>query len=379
MTDGSDRASTPAGWYDDGSGRQRYWDGETWTEYFADSYTANIGSTGLSHRLQALWGRWTSRERWVAIGSVAGTMLGIVGLIVPITVAVRGASVDTVGVDSQLGSDDGLLAADDVVEPVASGLSASAAGLTVEGDPETTWAVPVDAPWEELFGLHVCEAASNGALTTRGKADTAAAMAWVERYGEPTSPQELWATISNTAGSGSITVSEIRAQGTLTPPPARVWVFKGMCGGMGACDELINARIALGADPVAVFGDPPTYDTCDPGLLSDIVAQPGDPVVFDVAPGRYRPLYLSWTQTEDFVGRFVATVTAGGETSTIDLSPGNADITSLAVNEPATLLIAGYGSYIFGCDPDGNSDTGVPDNGITNCTLDQWLPMIGKG
>jgi hypothetical protein len=27
--------TTPAGWYDDGSGRQRYWDGEQWTEHFA--------------------------------------------------------------------------------------------------------------------------------------------------------------------------------------------------------------------------------------------------------------------------------------------------------------------------------------------------------
>jgi len=27
--------SVPAGWYDDGSGRQRWWDGEQWTEHFA--------------------------------------------------------------------------------------------------------------------------------------------------------------------------------------------------------------------------------------------------------------------------------------------------------------------------------------------------------
>ncbi len=27
--------TTPAGWYDDGSGRQRYWDGAQWTEHFA--------------------------------------------------------------------------------------------------------------------------------------------------------------------------------------------------------------------------------------------------------------------------------------------------------------------------------------------------------
>jgi len=28
-------ALTPAGWYDDGWGRQRWWDGQRWTEYYA--------------------------------------------------------------------------------------------------------------------------------------------------------------------------------------------------------------------------------------------------------------------------------------------------------------------------------------------------------
>jgi len=32
--------STPAGWYDDGSGRQRWWDGNAWTDQFADEQRA---------------------------------------------------------------------------------------------------------------------------------------------------------------------------------------------------------------------------------------------------------------------------------------------------------------------------------------------------
>lgn len=32
--------TTPAGWYDDGSGRQRWWDGEQWTEHFAPDLEA---------------------------------------------------------------------------------------------------------------------------------------------------------------------------------------------------------------------------------------------------------------------------------------------------------------------------------------------------
>ncbi|CAH0160192.1 hypothetical protein SRABI76_01016 [Microbacterium oxydans] len=34
--------TTPAGWYDDGSGRQRWWDGQQWTEHFAPETAAPI-------------------------------------------------------------------------------------------------------------------------------------------------------------------------------------------------------------------------------------------------------------------------------------------------------------------------------------------------
>lgn len=33
-------STTPAGWYDDGTGRQRWWDGQQWTEHFAPEATA---------------------------------------------------------------------------------------------------------------------------------------------------------------------------------------------------------------------------------------------------------------------------------------------------------------------------------------------------
>lgn len=39
--------STPAGWYDDGSGRQRWWDGQQWTEHYApEQNPASAESTG---------------------------------------------------------------------------------------------------------------------------------------------------------------------------------------------------------------------------------------------------------------------------------------------------------------------------------------------
>ncbi|WP_243232593.1 DUF2510 domain-containing protein [Microbacterium sp. CIAB417] len=36
--------STPAGWYDDGSGRQRWWDGTQWTEHFAPAAETATGT-----------------------------------------------------------------------------------------------------------------------------------------------------------------------------------------------------------------------------------------------------------------------------------------------------------------------------------------------
>lgn len=37
--------TTPAGWYDDGSGRQRWWDGQEWTEHFAPETAAPAEAT----------------------------------------------------------------------------------------------------------------------------------------------------------------------------------------------------------------------------------------------------------------------------------------------------------------------------------------------
>ena len=33
---------TPAGWYDDGSGRQRWWDGQRWTDQYADAQPPTV-------------------------------------------------------------------------------------------------------------------------------------------------------------------------------------------------------------------------------------------------------------------------------------------------------------------------------------------------
>lgn len=49
----SDPSTTPAGWYDDGSGNLRYWDGSAWTEHTAPGTTAAQPSAGASDEASA--------------------------------------------------------------------------------------------------------------------------------------------------------------------------------------------------------------------------------------------------------------------------------------------------------------------------------------
>ena len=44
----SDPSTTPAGWYDDGSGNRRYWDGNAWTEHTAPGAAATQSPTDTS-------------------------------------------------------------------------------------------------------------------------------------------------------------------------------------------------------------------------------------------------------------------------------------------------------------------------------------------
>lgn len=66
-----DNAQTPvAGWYDDDSGRQRYWDGSAWTEHFADEYRA--AQAQAQAKAQVKSGHSTAAQEpgvlWSAVG-----------------------------------------------------------------------------------------------------------------------------------------------------------------------------------------------------------------------------------------------------------------------------------------------------------------------
>lgn len=46
-------AKTKAGWYDDGSGKQRWWDGQQWTDTFQEPQPAEGGIAGVVNRIEA--------------------------------------------------------------------------------------------------------------------------------------------------------------------------------------------------------------------------------------------------------------------------------------------------------------------------------------
>ena len=63
--------STAAGWYDDGSGRQRWWDGEAWTEQFADQQAVTASATSSGGLLSAMKGATSAVKKAAGIGSTA--------------------------------------------------------------------------------------------------------------------------------------------------------------------------------------------------------------------------------------------------------------------------------------------------------------------
>ena len=66
----------PAGWYDDGSGRQRYWDGTAWTDHFADTQPAAGPAATAQPGSTAPAGAKKSRKGlWITIAVVGGLLL----------------------------------------------------------------------------------------------------------------------------------------------------------------------------------------------------------------------------------------------------------------------------------------------------------------
>jgi hypothetical protein len=133
--------------------------------------------------------------------------------------------------------------------------------------------------------------------------------------------------------------------------------------------------MTLGVDPVALYDDCyANYGECY--FAGGTPPNPGDPVVFPVRPGETRTLNLVYDQTVDFRGRFVATVTVDGEESTIDLTPGAADILAPVVTLPRPFLrIAGAPGDTF-CTADADAEPIVYQLDGGDCALDVWLAIL---
>jgi hypothetical protein len=73
--------TTPAGWYDDGSGTQRYWDGSTWIDQTEIKPPPPYVPTATETTEVAHAGR-PSRKRWIAVAIALIAVLGLGGWLV---------------------------------------------------------------------------------------------------------------------------------------------------------------------------------------------------------------------------------------------------------------------------------------------------------
>ncbi len=82
-----------AGWYDDGTGKQRWWDGSRWTEHFIDLHERDIelhtGSVPASAPATAGWfddgqgrQRWWDGRRWTDALKYSGEEQSLAGIVV---------------------------------------------------------------------------------------------------------------------------------------------------------------------------------------------------------------------------------------------------------------------------------------------------------
>ena len=89
-------ADAAAGWYDQGDGRQRYWDGTAWTEHFAPANPAAVaptthGATAQPPGLAATPPR--KRRVWPSIVGIGGRLLLLaIGVVVLFVVVLNKAS-----------------------------------------------------------------------------------------------------------------------------------------------------------------------------------------------------------------------------------------------------------------------------------------------
>lgn len=303
-----------------------------------------------------------ARTRLVAIAGIAGTLIGVAGVVVPLVVSAgtRSTSLDTVQVQQEGDAFEPVA----VVEPVQADLVSQIGGAAISEARMWTgdYAVPVDADWAELWSL-----GEDGNCYSQRQVD------WLDTYGVSIPANVVVAVISNDATSGSpATVRNVRLQGVVTPPERdTVRVTYPICVGDGIPG--IFGHITVGLDPVAVYDECYSPDAYGDGVLGcrvgegDVPPIPGDPLVFQIYPGGLQQLNLRFDQVADFTGRFVADIEIDGQVGTLDLTPSGPDLVSPTVTKDAWLSIGDTSL----------TDCSAGDDVIVHeCSLDQWLAIL---
>lgn len=323
--------------------------------------------TGVTARIRRFLGVDAIGQRLVIAASVAGVLVGLIAIAVPLIAGLgtRTSSASTVEVE-QAGTDPASLASGDssAIEPLQAGFGTTALGAqTYIWDPVSShWAVPVEAPWGELWSL--ADTVVDCKLDSRIEG-------WLDEHGTRIRSSWLSFSITNTATDDSqVVLSDIRPQGELSLPVGDTIKvgYTDSCPSGGG-DDTIYGHITIGVDPVAIYDS--CYEAYENGCYFASEPRPvaGEPLVFAIRPGEFRGLAIEYDQVVNFQGRFVATVTAGGERSTIELSN---DVVATVVTRTDPYLDLTQLPNTVGCVATGGDEGQI----IPGCSLDQWRSIL---
>lgn len=238
-------------------------------------------------------GSGAGRTRIVAAG--AGVGVGIAGLVVGVIALVPQFTSNSTTADDLVVA---TSAPNDQQLALYEGIGVSGTGAGQLGFRET-YMIPIDTDWASFpdlgpaNDLYVCTEAQVEWLAARGLkvADT------------------YFLEFTNTASDGSsLTVSDIRGDGTVPDSPTRV-AFECQYP-QGGEIPLQFGKLTLGSSEAAIF----EAEHPEGGGLSgegDVLGEAFSPVVFNLEPGEVARLHLSVESLGKFTGRIVATVTSG--------------------------------------------------------------------
>lgn len=252
-----------------------------------------------------------ARRLWRAVSLGAAVVVPVVTvltIVIPMAVESgnRTTSQDTFAIGDAVVS--GAPAADPALAAFAAPSIRSsyspADGADIPTDHIYRFEIPLDAPWE-TFPL----VGGNGECSDQQRE-------WLRENEVQVDGGSGWTPVQNTAtDGGALTIQNVRVEGEFHPQdPVRFYV-QCWVGGRGAGAEFVSVRVTLGdSAPGTVLFDNTSTALPVGGLFSATLG-----------PGELLPMYLdvdSLQPDQDFYGRIIADVVAGGETSQVVLQEG---------------------------------------------------------